>query len=74
MQSFASKNCSPLKIVCARAPRRSAEPMGNETYAVQLMATESPFTSFEPALACGDGRIAGEIILHKRNLAGQNLR
>ena len=48
--------------------------MGNETYAVQLMATESPFTSFEPALACGDGRIAGEIILHERNLAGQNLR
>ena len=48
--------------------------MGNETYAVQLMVAESPFTSFEPALACGDGRIAGEIILHERNLAGQNLR
>ena len=58
----------------ARARVRSAQPVGNKTYAVHVTASESPFTSFEPVLACGDGRIAGEIVLHERNLAGQNLR
>ena len=53
-----------------------ALPTSDGRIAVQVTAAEAPFTSIEPALRVGGSQneIAGELILHERNLAGRNVK